>query len=272
MQRIRYFSLVTAVLALGVATSAFAQTPNPNSIVYHLNVFPPCPSAVVTTGGAYPSSFFINETGLACIGFADEDVWSLSEDGSTDALFGNNANFSFCADLLEETTNSGTAGGGEAGLGIRPWYSLDDGFFNCRNTDGEIACFGGRLPFYSFTAAQGLHYAAGNTIHLEMTYISGPSGPSAAHPGTIKYDLIYLGTPYTSGTINFDEGNVSEGPLHGLWGILNAAKAGGHMKAFYDPGNFDSSMRATWNNVCYSNLQVVPTKATSWGTLKALYR
>lgn len=272
MQRIRYFSLATAVLALGVAASAFAQTPNPNSIVYHLNIFPPCPAAVVTTGGAYPSSFYIDESILPCIGFADEDVWSLSEDGSTDAQFGNNANFSFCADLIEETSNSGSAGGGEAGLGIRPWWSIDAGFFNVRNTDGEIACFDGRLPFFSFTSAFGLHYAAGHSIHLAMTYISGPTGPSSSKPATIKYDLTYLGTPYTSGTINFDQGNPAEDPPHGQWGLLNFGKAGGHMKAFYDPGNFNSSMRATWSNVCYSNLQVVPSKSTSWGSLKALYR
>ena len=33
---------------------------------------------------------------------------------------------------------------------------------------GEIACFGGRLPFYSFTAAYGLHYVPGTAIWMQI--------------------------------------------------------------------------------------------------------
>ena len=39
-------------------------------------------------------------------------------------------------------------GEGEGGNGISPWWSqLVDGIFNMRTADGEVACFGGRLPF-----------------------------------------------------------------------------------------------------------------------------
>src|SRR5204862_5435950 len=54
-----------------------------------------------------------------------------------------------------------------------PWLSPDaDGRFNVRSTDGEIACFGGRLPFYTFTGVYGLHYVMGTDIHLGLTYRS----------------------------------------------------------------------------------------------------
>ena len=103
-----------------------------------------------------------------------------------------------------------------------------------RSTDGEIACFGGRLPFFSFTGAFGLHYAKGNTIHLETIY--EPHSLNSGAPGTIEYRVSYLGNDYTSGVLPFDQGNASEDPPHGLWGILNDARVGGHFEAFLGQG------------------------------------
>ena len=81
---------------------------------------------------------------------------------ATAQLFANNGGFRFSADL----TISGD-GEGEAGLQISPWWSqLVDGVFNVRTTDGEIACFGGRLPFYSFTGSHGVTYVKGTTVRI----------------------------------------------------------------------------------------------------------
>ena len=114
---------------------------------------------------------------------------------------------------------------GEAGLQVTPWWSQNvDGRFNVRSTDGEIACFGGRLPFYSFTANHGLHYVPGDLIHLEIVY--DPNDLTVSDPATIEYKLSYQGTDYTSGILPFDEGNPAENPPHGVWGILNDARVG----------------------------------------------
>ncbi len=60
-------------------------------------------------------------------------------------------------------------GQGEAGLRCSPWWSPNvDGRFNVRVGDGEIAVFGGRLPFYSFTGSHGINYVRGDVIHLEI--------------------------------------------------------------------------------------------------------
>lgn len=268
MKRIGYHIL--AALALVAVTSvAQAQTPNPDGVFYTLRNWNDCPASTVTTGGSYPSSFFIDDSVLPCTGFANQHIWRFSEDaGATPAVFHNNSNFRFCADLV---ISGNDANGGEAGINIAPWWSLSDGRINVRVHDGEIAAFGGRMPFKSWTGDHGLHYVLGTSIHLEMSYISGPFGPSAASPGQVQYSVTYGGT-FTTPWFLLDMGNAGEDPPHGLWGILDPASAGGFFQPRLVPGDFNSNLRATWSNVCYENLQIVPTKTTSWGRLKGLYR
>ena len=276
----RFGTHILAVLALAATTSvALAQTPNPNGVHYSLRVFNDCPASTVTTGGSYPSSFYIDDSVLPCSGWANLHVWRFSEDGGANpAVFHNNSNFHFCADLVITANN---ANGAEAGINIAPWWFIGDGRINVRIPDGEIAAFGGRMPFVTWTNpadpnfnfwGSSLHYVAGTTIHLEMSYVSGPYGPSQAAPGKVQYSVTYDGNTYTTPWLLLDQGNPSEDPPHGLWGILDPASAGGFLQARLDPGNFSSFCRATFNNVCYDNLQVVPTQNTSWGRLKGLYR
>ena len=276
MKRIGYHILGALVL-VAMTSVAQAQTPNPNGAYFDLKLWNDCPASTATSGGSYPSSFYIDDTLLPCSGFANLHVWRFSEDGgATPAVFHNNSNFHFCADMVITANN---ANGGEAGINIAPWWFLADGRINVRIHDGEIAAFGGRMPFVTWTnpaSAQNywgsaLHYVAGTTIHLEMSYVSGPYGPSQAAPGKVQYSVTYEGNTYTTPWLLLDQGNAAEDPPHGQWGILDPASAGGFLQARLDPGNFNSFVRATWNNVCYDNLQVVPTQNTSWGRVKSLY-
>jgi hypothetical protein len=181
-------------------------------------------------------------------------------------VFNNGDGFRYCADL----TLSGT-GQGESGLQLAPWWSQDvDGRLNVRTTDGEVACFGGRLPFYSFTAQHGVTYTKGNPIHLEIKYL--PNGLNQQSPGTIEYTVGYLNQTYQSGPLAFDEGNPNEDPPYGLWGILNDARVGGHLQAFMQAGNPDSAIRAEWANICYEDLGSVPVEPATWGGIKSFYR
>ena len=198
--------------------------PEPDRDVISLRVFNDCPLTTINVVDNYPSLISISDGPLVCSGFANLHTWTPSDDGRIEHAIQNDEDFRIACDFS-------MTGPGEGGLRVSPWYSHEaDGLFNVRSTDGEIACFGGRLPFYTFTGVYGLRYTAGNTIHLEVIYKH--NGLSAASPGTMEYKLSYLGTDYTSGPLNFDEGNTSENPPHGLWGILNDARAGGHMKAF----------------------------------------
>ena len=214
---------------------------------------------------SYPSSIVMHDMALACSGFANLHNWRLSEDGATAVDFDNFSAWSLSFDL--QITGSGQ---GEAGLSVAPWWSQDvDGRFNVRTTDGEIACFGGRLPFYSFTGSQGVTYTKGDVISLKVTYIANTL--TELNPATIEYEVTYGGSTYTSGPLSFDEGNPAEDPPYGLWGMLNQAQVGGYVQEFMDAGNFDSDLRTEWSNIVYENLNSVTIEPASWGSLKSRY-
>ncbi len=272
MKRIGYQSL--AFLAtLAFAAVANAATPVPNDVKFQLNNWNTCPGSPVLTTNAYPASVSIEHQLLICNAWAEQHVWRFSADGGASvAQYPNDSQFSFGATM---TLTGDDVNGGECGINIAPWWdgSMSDGRINCRVPDGEIACFGGRMPFYNFTAAEGIHFAMNTPLTLTMTY--NPNGLSAVSPGTMKYDLVWLGTPYTSGVLAMDMANPAEDPPHGLWGILNNGNAGGFLQARMDPNSFPANpahLKAEWSNITFSTNQVTPTTKTSWGQLKALYR
>jgi hypothetical protein len=265
MNHIRNIVFAAALLALTAGAALATGGPNPNSVVVIPRIFNDCPTSILTITNHYPSSLNITDEDLSCGGFANLHVWRYSEDGATEALFSNGSAFHTKFRLWTTGTSQG-----EAGLQIAPWWSEADGKFNCRTTDGEIAVFGGRLPFYSFTANWGLHYVKGTVIDLEATYQA--NGLSAADPGTIEYRVHYAGTTYSSGVLAFDEGNPSEDPPYGLWGILNQAKVGGYVQPYLQGGNPNANFTAEFTKFEFDNLKPVAVDPSSWGSVKALYR
>ena len=255
---------LTAGLAL--ATAAFA-TPLPNSAVLHTRVFDDCPISILTTTNTFPGLVEINDQNQPpqplCAGFANLHTWRFSTDGVNAIQFLNGDAFSYSSNVVLN-------GAGEGGLSLSPWFSPDaDGLFNVRTTDGEIACFGGRMPFFSFTGAFGLHYVNNTPIQLGIAYI--PNGRPSVSPAQIVYNLRYASTNYTSGLINFDEGNTAEDPPHGLWGALNPWYAGGHVKMFVQTVGQPHGMDATWADI-QSNSGPTPATSKTWGAIKANYR
>ena len=259
----RYWMVVLALVATVAIVAEASATPPVNSAVIRERIFNDCPSSILTTVNNYPTSIVIDDADLGCAaGFANLHNWRFSTDGIDPAVFNNVDAFEFGADLLITGT-----GNGEAGFQISPWWSQDvDGRMNVRTTDGEVACFGGRLPFYSFTAAHGVTYAKDNVIHLEIRYL--PNDLTMANPGTIEYTVGYGGMTYSSGVIPFDEGNPSE--PYGTWGILDDARVGAHLQAFMTP-NQQTNVRAEWSNIFFRDL-AVPVEATTWGGIKSIYR
>jgi type IX secretion system substrate protein len=220
-------ALALALVSL-VAVTAYA-TPSPNSAVIRTRIYDDCPFSILNVTNLYPGEITISDSkgAIACSGFANRHDWTFSENGVNPALF-NNGDAFFCS------TNLVINGEAEAGLRINPWWSETDGQFNVRSTDGEIACFGGRMPFFSFTATYGLRYTKGDPINLEIIYF--PNALSATNPATIEYRLTYHGTNYSSGPLKFDQGNPAEDPPHGLWGILNGARVGGFIQLHWFDG------------------------------------
>ena len=258
MKRIGYSLL--AVLAFTAPASA---TVSPNGAHITERVYNDCPSSTLITVNAYPALISFDDTHLSCFGFANRHVWSFSADGgASDELFKNRDEFSFGA-----TVTLGGTGVGESGLRLSPWWSPNnDGQFNIRTPDGEIAVFGGRLPFYSFTAAHGILYAAGTPIRLTIDY--SPNDVSATNPATIVYTVQIGANVYSSGPLAFDHGNPAE--PYGVWGILNDAHAGGH--AQFRLGNGEPvNVSATWENITFE-AGPTPAQPASWGKIKADYR
>lgn len=258
--------ILLGILVAAMAVSTASATPNPNSAVLHPRVFNDCPSSVLTSSNMYPGSLWFNDEMNCVTGWANLHTWRLSEDGVTAAQFMNGDCFRLSACL----TITGD-GNGEAGLQISPWWSPDvDGRFNVRVPDGEVACFGGRLPFYSFTGSQGLRYVRGEPICLEIIYT--PNGLSMASPATIEYKATFASVTYTSGPLAFDEGNPAE--PYGTWGMLDGATVGGHFQVPVEPYSPPTHVaRATWSDISFLACPPpTPTETRSWGSIKGMYR
>jgi hypothetical protein len=265
MRRITTPALVCAAACLAFAATAFAAAV-PNSAVLHLRVFNDCPISILNTTNAFPGLIEINDQNQPpqplCAGFANLHTWRFSTDGANAEQFVNGDTFEYSATVVLN-------GVGEGGLNMSPWFSPDaDGLFNVRTTDGEIACFGGRMPFFTFTGAFGLTYVNNTPIQLGISYF--PRGLSAISPAQIVYSVRYASINYTSGLINFDEGNTAEDPPHGLWGALNPWYAGGHDKMFVQLIGQPHGMDATWNDIQYLTGPVGVKKST-WNQIKKLY-
>ncbi len=273
MKRIVYHSLAFVALAIaGFASVASAGdgrtcpgvTPTPNATMVVARLWNDCPTSEFSSTNTL-TDVTLTDNVMDCFGYANKHLWKFSADGgATMAQFENCSAYHFCADITATST-----GNGETGLAVSPWWSAGDGAFMINYGTGEIACFGGRLPFYSFTAGYGLHYVKGTTVHCEITYT--PNGLSQAAPATITYSITIGGTNYTSGPLAFDQANPTEDPPHDLWGELVPATVGGYFQPYCGAG-VPWNHSVTFANICFDNMQVTPATTTSWGKVKTLYR
>lgn len=235
--------LLLGVICAGIVAVCASNAVAVDSAVINTRVFNDDPGSTLAPVNAYPALISISDTPTG-VGGANLHNFHVA-DGGFEHAFLNSEAFSFSSDL----TISGP-GQGEAGLQIAPWWSKNvDGRFNFRTTDGEIAVFGGRLPFYSFTGSQGLTYVKGTTVRAGVVY--DPNSLSMADPATIEYKLTIGLNNYTSGPLAFDEGNPAENPPYGLWGILNDARVGGHLQVFTTTSGAGNNVTATWGNMSF---------------------
>lgn len=281
MKRIVYSSLALAALCLFAVAVSSAEpwtppappynfvcpgtTPTPNGFAVAMNYWDNCPTSTDTyVVGA--NSVVMDEQHNDCFGYADKHLWKFSADGgATPAWFENCSMFEFCSDV----TVTGD-GNGEAGIELSPWWSQGDGQFMANYGSGEIAVFGGRLPFYSFTAAYGLHYVKGTTISMKIAY--NPRSLDASYPGEVKYVCYVGGVLYDSGWLSYDMGNPNpgEGDVHGLYGNLSLSTIGGYFQPQCGAGA-DWNAQAKFTGICFNPIPT-PAKTTTWGKLKSIYR
>jgi hypothetical protein len=283
MKRNSYSSLAfAAVVAMGLVASSLAiaaegkdclppvNTPSPNSAVIMPRVFNDCPASTLTILNNYPALISMNDTDVECVGWTNLHDWAFSEDGITPAVFENCSHYKFSC--VFNGSRSGLVGVGEGGLRLSPWWSPQvDGRFMARiGGNGEIACFGGRLPFYSFTSGWGVTYTPGTDIWMQITY--APHALTLADPATIVYQIYYQGVGYFSPPLPFDEGNVLEGAIHGNWGALFPAQAGGFFQEPNGSGGSLFNFTGQWKNIHFTGPEATSVSKPTWGQLKTLYR
>lgn len=268
MKRIGYstLALLASAVIVGGSFTSVSATPTPNGAVVLERLYNDCPISTVSSVNGYPGSISVSDSwNSLCVGFANGHAWNFSADGgATSANLGNNGNYKFKATVV--LSGAGTL---EGGIHIAPWWNNMDGRFQARIPDGEVACFGGRLPFYSFTANHGVVYAAGTPITMQIEYHA--NGLNSGAPASIQYTVTYGPNTYSSPVLLFDEGNTSEDPPHGLWGSLDPSYAGG--VAQINNGSGGSQYNATWNDITFDCLDcITKTENASWGRVKLLYR
>jgi hypothetical protein len=240
-----------AAVALAAMSTAAVATPVIDSAVLNLRLYNDFPNSTLTTSNLYPTSITMQDENLVTPGWANRHNFRLSDNGGIGAaVFMNEDGFEFSSDV----TISGDLGV-EGGLNVSPWYSQNfDGVFMLRTDDGEISCWGGRLPYYNFTADQGLTYTAGQTVRLGVVY--EPNGLTETDPGTIQYFYTDAGgTTYNSPVLSFDQGNPNE-PEYGFYGILHGAQVGGW---FMPKGNDQTTNMA---RIEFGNMTFVPEPAS----------
>ena len=242
------------LVGFGLAVASAAASPNVTSAVLHPRVWDDFPGSTLTWGNTYArnapnneayiggdGSIFFNDVNNAESGWANRHMWRYSENTFNDAVFNNGDAFDISADV----TITGPANT-EAALEIAPWWSPDvGGGLTVITWNGEIAAFGGRMPFYSFTVEQGLTYTKDETIGLGIQYL--PRSLTEEDPGLIKYNVTQGGTDYTSGWIPFDFGG---GEGYGAYGILDDARVGGYCLPQLNAEPDDWS-KTEWDNIRY---------------------
>lgn len=262
--------LAQAGMAFGVLAtcSALASTPVINGAKLNTRIFNDYPGSTLSTSNLYPASISFSDAGVGAPGgpFANRHNFRLSDNGgASDAVFLNDSSFTFEADV----TLTGTAPV-EGGLNVSPWWSPQvDGVFMLNGASGEIACFGGRLPFYSFTGNHGATYTMGQKVHQKVMY--SPNELQAGGPGTIQYTLTIGPNTYTSPQLAFDAGNPNEGPIYGWYGITNGAEVGGYVQVMN--GGVSHTGGALFENMVFSNVPEPGTLALlALGVLPLLRR
>lgn len=234
---------LVATTIFGACVAGATAAPVINGAVLNTRLWNDDPGTTLSTANLYPTVVSFDESGGSGSGFANRHNFRLSDNGGASAaVFLNGDSFAYFTDL----TISG-AGHGEAGINVSPWWSQNfDGMFNCRTNDGEVAVFGGRLPFYSFTGSQGVTYTKGTTVRLGVIYQANGLNPGS--PASIQYwynDGIQRKSPW----LNFDQGNPAEDPPYGLWGMLNDARVGGYSVRFNSQSGTNSLTTVFGNQV-----------------------
>jgi hypothetical protein len=237
MRNVAILSASALMVAAGVA---FAGDPTTIDSVQEVpRIFNDFPGSTLNVVNNYPTSISVVETDFVDDGiggnFANKHNFYFSNDGGATALdfdYGDGFQYSF-----DMTISDASVGQVEAGVG-GDLFGFP--FFGVLSGNGEIAAFGGVLPFHSFGAGV---YSVGDTVGLRMTYRPG-AGENMTPVSYMEYEYNLNGGGWIS------SGPVLFGNLEG--GIPSA------FDQFFGVGVQNNDPIGGTSDVLFENFFVVP--------------
>jgi hypothetical protein len=266
--------LVASLAVFTLAGSAFAAVGDVWGYTVQSRDFNDFPNSILTVnglpapfvdpaagavGGVGTSVNFIEQFGVGAVGnFANRHAaWLSANPGVNRYNFQRNDSFYFQTNIRINVPNGSSPK--EGGLqffhqrnvidpGPTAVTFTDEGFFNVRSSDGEVAIFGGALPFHSF----GNVYVVGTTATIGFAYYApGVAGPN----GAVEYFYNGVGSGIkfmNNGGDRVLAGDVSS-PTYGFGGISNFANLGLRAQNTRNPFIADSS------DILYNGQFLIPT-------------
>lgn len=276
---IRSLAAVAALAAF--AGSAIADVSTINSVRIQNRNFNDFPGSTILQTVQYPTTVDWDErfpAGAASRlpagnppgsgGFANRHFgWFSADNGASNYAFQNGESFTARANVLIQTGGNITPGGNalprrEAGFAIfnpqngfdggnpnNPIVSYIDEGFVMVASDGEVAMFGGGLPFFSFNSLNdpNARYFLGTSARIEFRYFA----PSGGNPAACQVVFTnFLGTEFASPVLPFSNASVVLGNASGL---ANGTNVGLRAQNQRNP-NFDD-----FSLIRYNNISVTPT-------------
>ena len=241
-------AIAAALTILVPAASAFAAlTPNGITVVPRVTNTNPGSVLTITNSNSNPGNVTIDDRGFAAAGVNRHDALASLDGGATAYNFVAADSFTISGTFML-TAGSNTPRK-QVGLhAIGP--AADRPRFMINSDAGEIAAFGGGLPFKSFSSGAQADYVPGTSITLGEIY--RPNGGGAN--GTIEYFIDR--TPADGLLTGFE----TSGPLL----INNGAQLANFKLGIYTEFNTNLTVAATdFGNAVITNLTVTtPEPAT----------
>lgn len=232
MNRTVSVSLASLAVLTGFAGSTFAQVTNINSVRIQLRRFNDYPGSTLVVTNNFPSLVSFNESAFGAGGFANQHVARFSSDsGATNRAFLNSEAFDISVNV-NLSVGSATPAIKEAGFRMDTFIG-GEGFFIVKS-NGEVAAFGGPLPFHTFG---GSAYTPGTTVNLRMRYAPGAIASMEYFYNGVSSGLKFFGNT-ENGVINgSDLGTyVQNAPNDNFSGDFSNAAFTNYVIAVPEPG------------------------------------
>jgi hypothetical protein len=228
---------MTVAILAAVGSAAWGDVNDINSVQIEERRFNDYPNSTLVTTNTFPSLVRFDESEFGSGGFANQHVaWFSPDGGASHYNFARTDQFVMSVDITLDVGS--TAPRKETGFRFDT-FSAGEAFFIV-TSDGEVAAFGGMLPFYSF----GNVYTPGSVAQLSLIYTPDDDG-DAFDGDASTFEYVYNGM--SSGALAVS--NLENGILDGTQG------------GFYVQNQPDDNNPNDFSVASFANIRIVPAPA-----------